>query len=763
MSSKLVADPKKAIEFVNWLAQEAPLYLEQMSSQGNANPKHKLYPANETASAVRFVAGNNTETYQRNMYFVPNAEFLDGKRNKANLSAVRFLHVDLDCKDYPGDLKQQEERILALLCDEPARPKGIPHPTAIWFTGGGFQAVWRLTEPISVELAEELNHALLVALQGGLGTHDASRLLRVPWTMNWLNDKKRADGRVPKLAHPLHPMNLNSPPVSFSVDDFQMRRVMSEPKLPLAATGKPKDSFEFEALPLPDDLNSIIPLDQKWAEVIMTGENPPDKVYASRSELVLAATLWMLGKGMDPGHVLSIITDPEIGISAHVLENGNPMKYGRRQIKRAYAILEMNQRGWPVTDDEGKPVPRIPENIRYAFSLLGVDAQRNLFTQTNEVTGYQLDERDLNEIGDILWSAFSRELQFNASPEVIKRELVAVAHENTYHPVIDYLDGLEWDGVPRIDQWLATYTSAADTELNREFGSKFLVAAVRRIKQPGVKFDTMLVLEGSQGAGKSRLAATLAVRDEWFCGSLDLKSDDKAKAELLSRAWIVECQELDGLNKTTSQNLKKFLSTAIDLFRPAYGRTVLSYKRHCVILGTTNEGTYLRDLTGNRRMWPVAVGKIDVKRLSADIDQIWAEAVVRERDDGSIILSKHLWDEARRVQGYRMVEDDFAEVLHDNFSDRTGKVSMDSIKLLLNLDASRMSPSNARRIKAAMDDLGWEHGTHRLHDLAGAQQRPRKGFARGTDADRRVEIFAVRKHGGTVVLDTKIIPPDTPF
>ena len=763
MSSKPIADPKKAIEFVNWLIREAPLYLEQMNSQGNANPKHKLYPTNETASAVRFVAGNNNETYQRNIYFVPNAEFLNGKRNKANLSAVRFLHVDLDCKDYPGDVKQQGERILALLCDKPVRPKGVPHPSAIWFTGGGYQAVWHLSEPISVELAEELNLALLVNLHGGLGTHDASRLLRLPFTVNWLNEKKRADGRVPMLAIQLHPVNLNSPPASFTVGDFQMRLDKSEPKLPLATAGKPKDSLKFEALPLPDDLNSIIPLDKKWAEVIMTGEDPPDKVYGSRSERVFAATIWMLSKGMDPGYVLSIITDPEIGISAHVLDNGNPMKYGRRQIERAYTLLEMKHNGWPVTDDNGKPITGIPENIRYALSILGVDAQRNLFTKTNEITGYKLDERDLNEVGDILWSAFSRKLKFSASPEFIKRELVAVAHENTYHPVIDYLDGLKWDGFPRIVQWLANYTGAADNELNREFGSKFLVAAVRRIKQPGVKFDTMLVLEGSQGAGKSRLAATFAVWDEWFCGSLDLKSDDKAKAELLSRAWIVECQELDGLNKTTSQNLKKFLSTAIDLFRPAYGRNAQAYKRHCVILGTTNEGTYLRDLTGNRRIWPVEIGEIELKSLSADIDQIWAEAVVREQEGGSIVLSKHLWDEASRVQGFRMVEDDFAEVLNDHFADCTGKDSMDSIKLLLNLDTARMSPSNARRIKAAMDDLGWEYGTHRLHDLAGAQQRPRKGFARGTDADRRVEIVAVRKHGGTVVLDTKIIPPDTPF
>jgi hypothetical protein len=93
----------------------------------------------------------------------------------------------------------------------------------------------------------------------------------------------------------------------------------------------------------------------------------------------------------------------------------------------------------------------------------------------------------------------------------------------------------------------------------------------------------MPVLEGAQGADKSRLAQRLAVRDEWFCGSLDLKSDDKTKAELLARAWIVECYELDGLNKATSQSLKRFLSTAIDTFQRAYGRDAGEYRRHCII------------------------------------------------------------------------------------------------------------------------------------------------------------------------------------
>ncbi|MGJ8530426.1 VapE domain-containing protein, partial [Maritalea sp.] len=492
-----------------------------------------------------------------------------------------------------------------------------------------------------------------------------------------------------------------------------------------------------------------------WSEVIISGKNPPDKNYGSRSELVFASVLWLLGKDVEPGHVLSIITHPDLGISGHVLDNPSPLKYGRRQVERGLTVLELSRGGWPVVNEEGFPVSNLPENIRYAFGQIGVDAQRNRFTQADEVTGYQLDGRDLNEIADILCSVFSRELKFVAGPAAIKRELLAIAHEHPYHPVIDYLDGLDWDGTPRIDHWLANYCNAEDTELNGEFGSKLLVAGVRRIKQPGVKFDTMLVLEGSQGAGKSQMAALLAVRSEWFCGSLDLKSDDKTKAEMLARAWIVECQELDGLNKTTSQNLKKFLSTPTDTYRRAYGRDSNEYRRHCIILGTTNEVAYLRDLTGNRRIWPVEVAEIDLVGFAADVNQLWAEAVVREKEGGSIVLSEHLWDAARELQTGRMVEDDFANVLTDFLEGRVGKVSMDSLKLLLGLQSTRRSHNDFRRIKTAMENIGWEYGTFRLHDANGKDKRPRKGFARGNETQRKREEIAenIGSGVGLYVLD----------
>lgn len=763
MAAELQPNPAKAVHFHRWLHPDGPLHIETMASVGPAKPIVRQFAPGEEAQAIEFISAANNEDVRRNIYFLSNAKFLNGPRKKENLSFAQTLHVDLDNKDYPGTQAEQQDRILALLLDPKIRPKGVPEPSAVWFTGGGFQAVWKLAEPITVAAAEELNLGLLTVLEGGLGTHNADRLLRFVWSMNWLNDKKRSAGRQPATAWQVHPVRLDAPPRAYVPTDFMVRVSKSKSTGEQPKAAALSGTEEIAPLPLSSNLMEIVPFDPNWVDAIVSGKNPPHHDYSSRSELVLAVSLWLLSQGVLPGHVLSIITAPDLGISAHVRESPDVMRYAQRQVKRAMALLEARRGDWPVLNEKLQPVAHHPKNVRYALARLGVDAQRNLFNKTDEVRGAGLDGRDLNDIAEILCSQIGRELDFAANPAAIKRELLAIAHENPYHPVGDYLEGLVWDGSPRIDQWLATYCGADDTELNREFGSKLLIAGVRRIKQPGCKFDTMLVLEGPQGAGKSQVAQRLAVRDEWFCGSLDLKSDDKTKAELLARAWIVECQELDGLSKATSQNLKRFLSTATDSYRRAYGRDAGEYPRHCIILGTTNEGAYLRDLTGNRRIWPVMVGQINLDRLSADLDQLWAEAVVREQAGESITLSPHLWAAAAEAQGQRMVEDAYADVLEDTFADLTGRVSMDSVKLLLGLDTARMSPLDTKRIMTAMTTLGWEYGTQRLHDLGGKVKTQRKGFARGGDGDRKREFIAKRMDGGVVVLvPVRGVPDDEP-
>ena len=181
-----------------------------------------------------------------------------------------------------------------------------------------------------------------------------------------------------------------------------------------------------------------------------------------------------------------------------------------------------------------------------------------------------------------------------------------VADDRSYHPIRKYLAALpEWDGVPRVDTLLIDYLGAEDNSYVRAVTRKTLCAAVRRVQEPGVKFDTMLVLNGPQGIGKSTLISRLA--GEWFSDSLNLSdTKDKTAAEKLQGYWILEIGELAGLRKAEVETLRSFLSRQNDIYRAAFGRRATPHPRQCIFFGTTNaESGYLRDTTGNRRFWPV--------------------------------------------------------------------------------------------------------------------------------------------------------------
>lgn len=238
-----------------------------------------------------------------------------------------------------------------------------------------------------------------------------------------------------------------------------------------------------------------------------------------------------------------------------------------------------------------------------------------------------------------------------------------VADDRAYHPIREFIESLpEWDKVPRVDMLLVDYLGAADTAYVRAVTRKTLCAAISRVLRPGCKFDSMLVLNGPQGVGKSTLIAKLA--GEWFSDSLNLgDTKDKTAAEKLQGYWILEIGELAGLKKAEVETLRSFLSRQNDIYRAAFGKRATPHLRQCVFFGTTNaESGYLRDTTGNRRFWPVKTpgsGKKQSWNLThEEILQIWAEALVYVRQGEKLYLSPEMDALAKDEQREAMESDE---------------------------------------------------------------------------------------------------------
>lgn len=220
------------------------------------------------------------------------------------------------------------------------------------------------------------------------------------------------------------------------------------------------------------------------------------------------------------------------------------------------------------------------------------------------------------------------------------------------HKLRDHLAALAWDGTPRVDTLLTDYFGAEDSLYTREAIRKTLVGAVARIFRPGIKFDTMLILAGRQGIGKSTFFRYLGM--EWYSDSL-CTFEGKDAAELLQGYWIIEAGELTGMTKSEMNTVKQFLSKGDDVYRAAYGKRTEKHLRQCIIVGTTNEAEFLKDYTGNRRFWPVDLGiqgrRKDLWRdLPGEVSQIWAEAVALYRIGEPLILSEAAGKIAEGVQ-----------------------------------------------------------------------------------------------------------------
>ena len=248
--------------------------------------------------------------------------------------------------------------------------------------------------------------------------------------------------------------------------------------------------------------------------------------------------------------------------------------------------------------------------------------------------------------------AVEKILGFNA-PNLIDTAFTACAAQNTYHPIKNYLNGLEWDGEPRLDTLFIDYLGVKDTPYTRAVTRKAFVAAVRRIRHPGIKFDNMLILSGPQGGYKSTILHMMA--GKWFSDSIRT-FEGKDAMEALRGVWLMEVSELEAMRRSEVTAVKAFLSKTADRYRAAYGRYVNEYPRQCVMFGTTNSSYFLSDITGGRRFWPLRTDEqLRLKDVPKDLplerDQIWAEAVHYDQLGEAIYLDTYeLQQEAKREQ-----------------------------------------------------------------------------------------------------------------
>jgi putative DNA primase/helicase len=294
-------------------------------------------------------------------------------------------------------------------------------------------------------------------------------------------------------------------------------------------------------------------------------------------------------------------------------------------------------------DKEGEPVSSLPNVIsvlsrhRHWQGVIAYDEFAEEVVTLMPPPVRPADRPEKHEAGDwsdedsartVAWIA--GEFGFAPRLEYIEQAVRVVARKRMFHPVREYLAGLAWDRVPRLDTWLATYFGAQQTPYSAGVGSRWLISAVARVLEPGCKVDCLIVLEGLQGIKKSSAILELMHDQAWFADTtLDLGNKDSYQN--LRRVWVYEMQELASLKGAMIEKSKSFISARTDRYRPSYGKRSRIFPRQTVFAGTTNAGQYLADETGARRFWPIKCVEVDLMAIRRDRDQLWAEATARYR------------------------------------------------------------------------------------------------------------------------------------
>jgi len=681
----------------------------------------------------------------KDIYWLP-AQSKNGRRKKGDIQGSVWIMADLD----PPKTVWIDEQETAPGALDAWRAEALPKLEAheprfnlIVDSGRGFQVGYYLSRQCGHDEVEAARYALAKDI-GGDHTHDISRVMRLWGTVNQKTKRPTAIIRwEPEPPHDIESLPAEEPPVR---------------------AGKTVIDAEVELNP---DLDAIaekyFPNDPTLKYVIQFGEHSDENLqYKSRSEAVWYVVNGLVRAKVPDSTILGILLDErnKISHSMYYMKKGG--KFIRRRDPEKWARKELgdvDRSAKPtkglVVDEDGKPY-KTPNNFIIGLGVLGITVRYNEFADSFVVAGLEHIDTQLSDpIMTEVRVMFSKKWGWYPGKDFTRELMQHVGHHNKFHPVKDYFESLTWDGVSRIETWLHTCGGVKDTPYTRAVSSMSMIATVRRIYQPGAKFDTMLVLESAQGWNKSGALKVLAIREEWFTDKPPLGADSKQLIEDTRGKLIIEFAELQGMSKSDVDKMKSSLSRQVDRARPSYGTIAVDVPRQFTNWATTNNQNYLRDLTGNRRFWPLALGKaMDLDWLRAHRDQLWAEAVMLHKQGASITLAPELWAEAAQEQKARRVESSFAGIIQEYLGHLTGRISETSVWNLLNVPTVQQD-SKITQMRADMAEAGFEYQT-RLR-FGNGHRYP--GFVKGETKAEQVHQIKVERRNGEVIVTVERASP----
>ena len=478
------------------------------------------------------------------------------------------------------------------------------------------------------------------------------------------------------------------------------------------------------------------------------------KPYGSWAGVTLALTALLKSYGRYTTEEIAEALLADLPCNQYVASQKNKKRTIERAITRSAKTLLFRD-----CDKYGTPKPSLA-NAVIAIHALGIMVRYDLFHNRIKVT-YNGESKTIHEglLTDNTISAIrsliNNTYRLDCGDPNTLAAIREIAWNNAYDPVLDMLNQCQskWDGKTRLDTWVIVYLDCEDTPLNRAIGRLALIAACRRARKPGCKFDNIIVLEDElEGTNKSTAIKVLAGDDENFSDQSILGASDKEIQEQLDGIWIHENADLAGMTRAEVDKVKAFASRQFDRARPAFGHVREDRPRRSTEWGSTNKEEYLLSQTGNRRFWLLKTGKINLEALKRDRNQLIGEAATYEAANETITLAESLWPAARDAQEQRRVKDpwedilenipvrvdiskdqttDFVTIIHTSGDghERVERVaSADLLAYVLNVPKAQQSSFHSQRLAQAMKRAGW---TRNPSGRVTINSVPVRGYIRG--------------------------------